>query len=445
MNVRNRDRRLFLFNLFVMLILLLGVFVTPAIAQEDGAAAQTDSPSVPAALENLVWMYSAKFVCTEALKPGQYFYGVAAPIVQQSTDVLIHNPNAFPVRLYKKAVIAPLENFGLVEQGVEPGKWKAVSLKPDFAFRIDCDDIAKLLTGDPAATFLGKYGLGVTVEGFVVIGVGQQPVPGSNLQRFAPLDVTADYVRSSEVMKKDIHYQPWWRWWWWNLPWRLGYPYHRIVRLQPSTGPATLDLRKLLVDSLTLEVQQSTTLNEAQKSATLKALDDGLKMELEPNSEGETAEQPAALVALLGSPTYLSNDGSVIDIPFVLVSNKTPSEANPIGGNVVSPVAVKYPWIPGHWYDLPVIMPQNVHTDLHQYFTVWHTQRWATAATNVDVAAVRANMLYWYPYWCGWGYWWWSWRGTDCIDIGVGEGESLDVESVTPVRVFMPQWPPANQ
>ena len=151
----------------------------------------------------------------------------------------------------------------LVEQGVEPGKWKAVTLKPDFAFRIDCDDIAKLLTGDPAATFLGKYGLGVTVEGFVVIGIGQQPVPGSNLQRFAPLDVTADYVRSSEVMKKDIHYQPWWRWWWWNLPWRLGYPYHRIVRLQPSTGPATLDLRKLLVDSL--KQQATTTIEEAQR------------------------------------------------------------------------------------------------------------------------------------------------------------------------------------
>jgi hypothetical protein len=34
------------------------------------------------------------------------------------------------------------------------------------------------------------------------------------------------------------------------------------------------------------------------------------------------------------------------------------------------------------------------------------------------------------------------WNSSDCIDIGVGEGESLDVEQITPVRVFMPQWPP---
>lgn len=443
MSVRDQSPPKFLISVSVILVLLFAVFATPASAQ-DADAAQVEAPAAPGALENLVWMYSAKFVCTEALKPGQYFYGVAAPIVQQSTDVLIHNPNAFPVRLYKKAVVAPLEVFDSVEQGVEPGKWKSVTLKSDFAFRIDCDDIAKLLTGDPAATFLGKFGLGVTVEGFVVIGIGQQPVPGSNLQRFVPLDVTSEYVRGSEVMKKDIHYQPWWRWWWWNLPWRLGYPYHRIIRLQPTAGAATVDIRQLLVDSLK---QQATTAIEdaGQRNATLTALDNGLKMELEPFGEGNTAEQPPLLMTLIGAPQYLSNDGSVLDIPFVLVSNKSPSDANPINGSVVNPVAVKYPWIPGRWYNLPVIMPQNIHTDLHQYFTTLHTQRWASSATTVDIAAVRANMVYWYPYWCGWGNWWWSWRGTDCIDIGVGEGESLDVEAITPVRVFMPQWPPTSQ
>jgi hypothetical protein len=51
-------------------------------------------------------------------------------------------------------------------------------------------------------------------------------------------------------------------------------------------------------------------------------------------------------------------------------------------------------------------------------------------------------MAYWFPYWCGWGYWWSGWHGSDCIDIAVGDGESLDVNQITPVRVFYPQWPP---
>jgi hypothetical protein len=53
-------------------------------------------------------------------------------------------------------------------------------------------------------------------------------------------------------------------------------------------------------------------------------------------------------------------------------------------------------------------------------------------------------LVYYFPYWCGWGYWWWWWNGGSCTDIGVGEGESLDVEQVVATRVFMPVWPPAN-
>jgi hypothetical protein len=440
MNTRNRSSRFLLLNLLAVFALLVGSWTTPAWAQEGDA---TDAASLTAvnAPENLVVMYSAKFVCTEALKPGQFFYGVAAPIVQQSTDVLVHNPNGFPVRLFKKAVIAPLEKFDSVEQGVAPGKWKAVTLAPDYAFRIDCDDIAKLLTGDAAATFLGVYGLGVTVEGFVVVGIGaQQPVAGSPLRRFAPLDVTAEYARSSEVMKKDIHLQPWWRWWWWQLPWRLGYPYRRILRLQPGAAPASLDLRDLLVRALKEEL--TSIADSQQREVTMTALDNGLKLELEPHmTNQEASEQAPALMLIMSDPQFVSSEGA-LSVDFVMVSNKAPSEPNPLGGDVVQPVAVRYPWIPGHWYNLPLLMPQNVNIDLHHHLVKWHAERWLSAGTNVDVAAVNANLVYWYPYWCGWGYWWWGWHGTDCIDIGVGEGESLDVEQITPVRVFMPQWPP---
>lgn len=443
MNARDRSPCLVVLTLLAVFTLLLGSWATPALAQDNGATDAVDAAAV-AAPDHLVMMYSAKFVCTEALKPGQYFYGVAAPIVQQSTDVLVHNPNGFPVRLYKKAVIAPLEKFEAIEQGVAPGKWRAVTLAPDYAFRIDCDDVAKLLTGNPAATFLGTYGLGVTVEGFVVIGIGQQqPTAGSTLTRFAPLDVKADYVRSAELLKKDINLQPWWRWWWWQLPWRLGYPYRRILRLQPGTN--SLDLRQLLVDSLKQELANGIA-DPAQREATMNALDNGLKMELEPHTTNpEATEQPPALVPILSEPQFLTGDASTLSVDFVLVSNKAPADPNPLGGNIVQPVAVRYPWIPGHWYNLPLIMPENVNIDMHHQLVKWHGERWLSTGTNVDAAAVNANLVYWYPYWCGWGYWWWGWHGSDCIDVGLADGESLDVEAVMPVRVFMPQWPPATQ
>jgi hypothetical protein len=87
-------------------------------------------------------------------------------------------------------------------------------------------------------------------------------------------------------------------------------------------------------------------------------------------------------------------------------------------------------------------MPQNISTDMHNYFIGWHTQRWIDAGENPTT--VNAALVYYFPYWCGWGYWWPWWNAGDCVDIGVGEGESLDVEPVTPTRVFMPAWPPAQ-
>lgn len=386
----------------------------------------------------LVLSYAAKFVCQEALQPGQYWYGAAAPIVSQQTDILIHNPNGFPVTLYKKAVRAPLENFNTVEQGVEPGRYREVRLRADGAFRIDCDDIAKLLTGNASATALSTFGLGVVVEGFVVIVIGPQPIsaPGApTVTRFPQLDVTAEYVRSSEVMKKDIHYQPWWWWWWWSLPWRLGYPYERLTPINVTGG--NIDCRNLLYDELVRDTQQIS--DSTQRQLTLSALEAGRM--LEPTKPPDpTSESPAALVALIGRCDKLS--ATLADIDYVLVSNKGPTDPDPRGVAAAQASAVRYPWIPGRWYDLPVVMPQNISTDIDDFFRKWHQQRWVDAGESA--ANAQAALVYWFPYWCGWGYWWW-WNNGDCIDIGVGEGESLDVEQITPVRVFFPQWPPTSQ
>ena len=394
---------------------------------------QQESPQAGDANQSLIYSYAAKFVCTEALQPGQFFFGPAAPIVQQKTDVLVHNPNGFQVLLFKKAVLSPLERFQEVPQGVAPGAWRRVTLQPDYSFRIDCDDIAKLLTGNPAATFIGTYGIGVTVEGFVVIGIGMQTIAGTDIKRQGTLDVTAEYVRSSEFMKKDINFQPWWSWWWWGLPWRLAYPYQRIIPIQPD---ANIDCRGMLYDALATDVERST-LEPEQKNATMQALHTGRDMN--PATPASIAEDsPAALVAMIGSCDKISTTAMSVD--YVLLSNKANSDANPLDGAAPVPVSVRYPWVPGRWYDLALVTPQNLDVDIDHYFRTWQTERWIDAGGAA--ADIEKVMPYWFPYWCGWGYWYWWWNGSDCIDIGVGNGESLDVEQVTPNRVYIGQWPP---
>ena len=390
-----------------------------AVVDAGGPEAQ----ALTAGNDPLVLSYAAKFVCQEPIPPGMFWYGPGVPLVEEQTGVLVHNSQPYTVTLYKKAVRARLENA----PEIAPGAWVSVTLKPDHAFRIDCDDIAKLLTGNPAASFSSTYGPGVEVEGFVVILVGPQIVSGSNVARFGPVDVTAEYVRASEVLKKDISYQPWWWWWWWPLPWRLGYPYQRILTINPANN---IDCRSTLYGALAQDAQQIVDAQE--RTLTLAALSAGQNTDPTKPTRGE--QDPPALVALIGRCDKI--DATTMSVDYVLLSNKGFTDQDPRGGGTV----VAYPWIPGRWYDLTVVVPQNESIDLDGYIRQWHTDLWI--ATKVPTATVQNAMAYYFPWWCGWGYWWWWWNGGDCIDIGVGEGESLDVEQVVPMRVFMPTWPP---
>lgn len=437
------------------IIVLIGLALIVALAAAPGStaarapAAQQAAPAqsaveAPAALtaaaaaqDPLVLSYAAKFVCLEPLPAGTYYYGAVAPLVKESTGVLVHNPNDFPVTLYKKAVRAPVEEA----PPIAPGKWLTYTLGPDYAFRIDCDDIAKLLTGNPQATFIGAYGIGVEVEGFVVIGIGPQISAAGTPMRYGPLDVTAEYVRGSEVMKKDMHYQPWWTWWWWGLPWRLGYAYNRIIPIVQSVG--NIDCRGLLYDQL---LQDTTEIpNPQDRALTVQALMAGRL--IDPTSVGNTDTiSQTALVAMVGGcrklvlPGVTGQNSFAAEVDYVLLSNKGPTDHDPRLPPQQQPDQIFYPWLPGRWYDLPVVMPQNKSTDIDAYFRQWHTQWWIDS--GVPAATVQPAMVYWFPYWCGWSYWWWWGNNSDCVDIGVGEGESLDVEQITPVRVFMSKWPP---
>jgi hypothetical protein len=381
----------------------------------------------PAAANSLVLMYSAKFVCTEALPAGTFMFGTTTPIVSQKTDVLIHNPNDFQVTLYRKAVKATFVDSA----PVAPGAWNSYQLGADYSIKLTCDDVAKLLTGNPSATFIGTYGIGVTVEGFVVIGVGAQSTSGQT--RYANLDVTAEYVRSSEVLKKDVNLQPWWQYWWWPLPWKLGYPYQRILTIDPTYN---IDCRANLTSQLREDVNNMMP-NLSMRYATLDALNAGESYD--PRTLHTLSEPTTyALVPLIGRCDKISSTQMSVD--YVLFSNKGPTDPDPITGVPPIVVSYNYPWLPGHWYDIPVVMPQNVAADIDSYYRTWFKQRWIDLGASSS--SVSEAMVYFAPYWSNWGHWWWWWNGGDSVDIGVGDGESLDVEQIMPTRVIMTQWPP---
>ena len=127
------------------------------------------------------------------------------------------------------------------------------------------------------------------------------------------------------------------------------------------------------------------------------------------------------------------------DIDYLLVSNKGPSDPHPFAP--MPPYPKPYPWIPGRWYDLTVVLPQQHTIDLDEYVRAWFGARWTD--NDVDAALVKSFMPYFFPWWCGTPYWW-GWGPSNCVDIGVGEGESLDVLQITPARVFMTAWPPVQ-
>jgi hypothetical protein len=193
-----------------------------------------------------------------------------------------------------------------------------------------------------------------------------------------------------------------------------------------------------LVQALHDDVERQMAGTPEFAAMTHLALDVGLGVE--PTTVmGQSAEAEPALVTMIGRCDKV--DPGLASVDYVLLSNKGPTDPDPLQptGSQSAQYA-RYPWIPGRWHDLTVVVPQNVTKDLDAYIRDWHAQSWIAA--GVDAAIVTDAMPYFFPYWCGWGYWWWWWNGGDCIDIGVGEGESIDVEPITPVRVIMNQWPP---
>ncbi len=442
-----RQRRFYklgIAGLFVVaLALVAGLWQTDAVHFGSGGSASAVSgepnqvdgegiiPNQPVAdsssADPLIFSYAIKFVCQEALQPGSAAStGIGAPIVQMKTEAVIHNPQNASVDVYKKAVEAKFES----QAAPVPGGKRKVTVQPDRSFRVDCDDFAKLLKNDLTVTFLGVFGIGVKEEGFVV------------LHTTRALDVTADYIRGSEVLKKDISYMPWWDWWWWALPWQLGYPYERTAL--PVQG--NFDCRQAVSNALFDDTITFSFAQPGQQSYTQNAIQIGRTLN---DTHLPQGNEPAALVPLIGScKKYVTvvngTSTTVADVDYVIVSNRTPSDqaVGVPGGAAICPAVIAYPWIYGKFYNLNVVLPNNIDLDMDKYIRDWHQDAWVRA--GAALATVQCNIGYYFPYWCGWGYWYWWWNGGDCENIGVGEGESLQAEQVTPQRVFCNQFPPTD-
>ncbi len=427
-------------GLVAVSLVIVGAPLVPVFPGADAAPPPGGVP-VPPAVGNLnpaigvaVKQYAAKFVCLEPLQPGQVFIGPTAPVVKEATDVLIHNPQASTVIFYKKAVRAAIEGAPTIP----PGAWNREILEADRAMKVDCDEIARLLTGSPSATFIGTFGIGVEVVGFVVVAIGPQSPTGGDPTP-PDLDVRADYVRGSETFKKDIAYQSWWWWWWWPLPWRLGYSYERFIPI-PSTG--NIDCRGILYNELMSDVRAQVR-DPLEQQHSIAALQRGSEIDYATQHGHGDLSGSHALVAMVGGCKKLSLTTASVD--YVLFSTDAPTDDDPrkvaTRDGPEATAIIRYPWWIGRWYDLAMVMPNNHNVDLDGHIRNWQADAWLRA--GAPASAVSLAMPYYVPWWCGWGYWWWWWNGQDCIDIGVGEGESLDVETIPHTAVRYPKWPPS--
>ncbi len=93
------------------------------------------------------FQYAVKFLCTANI-PGTSQTTTSVLPGAYQTAINVHNPNDKTIRLRRKIALPGLDPSGFLEDG----------LKPDYALRVDCDDIAR---------DFGPFIHGV--EGFLVI------------------------------------------------------------------------------------------------------------------------------------------------------------------------------------------------------------------------------------------------------------------------------------
>ncbi|MFQ6063465.1 MAG: hypothetical protein ACE5J9_09880 [Methanosarcinales archaeon] len=146
-------------------------------------AASPSSSSEDQSVNPQVWryVYSAKFVCGKT-----DMTGLAAPVVPgtYATAINVHNPWYFTVNFTKKVAQAPRE----FDKPIPPSRPIDASLKSDYAFEIDCEDIYKIGNIPPTTKPFAK--------GFVVI---TSPRPLDVVAVYTGADLQTNSLQTLEV------------------------------------------------------------------------------------------------------------------------------------------------------------------------------------------------------------------------------------------------------
>ncbi len=85
----------------------------------------------------------------------------------QASSIVLHNPEAGSVTIYRRAVLVISES----DPPPDAVSWSAQVLVSDEAVRLDCDTFARLVSGDGSTTFNEQFAAGSRVDGFFTIGV----------------------------------------------------------------------------------------------------------------------------------------------------------------------------------------------------------------------------------------------------------------------------------
>lgn len=122
-----------------------------------------------------VQFYTVPFLCESN----------AAGELVQTSFVILHNPEAGPVTVYRRGVFVGLETDPLPDGVV----WNDEILTPDQAVRLDCDAFTRIVSNDPSATFASEFGPGARVDGFLTVGIeagGEVPRLDASVQYSQP-------------------------------------------------------------------------------------------------------------------------------------------------------------------------------------------------------------------------------------------------------------------
>jgi hypothetical protein len=100
---------------------------------------EADTQEIPSPMvSSVTYQYAAKFICGKQ----QNAAGISGPVVPgiYMTAINIHNPQIANVTLKKKVVLALSED--VIPR--PPSQKLSYRIQPDYAFEIDCQDIAKI-------------------------------------------------------------------------------------------------------------------------------------------------------------------------------------------------------------------------------------------------------------------------------------------------------------